>query len=72
MISERIDMTIAGVLLTYINLSIANAENNLVMLGEAKNVIQQAIRRCVNCGKPLPENTTLCEWCGWENNSLLK
>ena len=34
--------------------------------------INNAIRRCQNCGTPLPNNKTWCERCEFENNDLLK
>ena len=35
-------------------------------------LMEEAIRRCINCGTPLADNTSYCERCGFENNDLLK
>ena len=61
-----------GVEPTNIHYEIMQLEGIIRAATRAREYLLNAIRRCINCGTPLADNTSYCERCGFENNDLLK
>ena len=63
----NVTITKPNLMMNMINLAIGNAQATISVMETTRNILMSSVRRCCNCGKPLPDGEYKCQWCGWDN-----